>query len=53
MNLSKLPGVEKCNVSYKHGKATVVYGGGVTPDVDALKDAVTKLGFTPGKAVVR
>ena len=53
MNLSKLPGVEKCNVSYKQGKATLVYADGVEPDVKAVNAAITKLGYAPGAATVR
>lgn len=53
MNLSKLPGVEGCDVSYKNGKATLVYAEGVEPDIEQLKAAVTEQGYTPGNAVIR
>lgn len=52
LNLSKLPGVEDCEVSYQHGKATLVYADGFEPDIDQLKSAVTNLGYTPGDAVI-
>ena len=51
-NLSTLPGVESCEVSYKHGKAIVVYVDGFEPDIEGLKAAVTKQGCSPGDAVV-
>ncbi len=53
MNLSRVPGVEQCKVSYKKGKATVVFAADTEPDVAALKAAVSDLGFTPGEARVR
>ena len=53
MNLSRLPGVEECKVSYEQGKATVVFAAGIEPDVAALKAAVSDLGFTPGEASIR
>ena len=52
MNLSKLPGVEKCEVSYKQSKATLVFEAGTEPDVDKIKAAVTELGYRPGAASV-
>lgn len=39
-------------MSYKKGKATVLYSVGVEPDIDALKGAVSELGYVPGAAVV-
>jgi hypothetical protein len=53
LNLSKLPGVEHCKVSYSQGKATLVFADGVEPDVKAVEAAVRGLGYTPGKATVR
>jgi hypothetical protein len=32
LNLSKLPGVENCKVSYKQGKAILVFADGTEPD---------------------
>jgi copper chaperone CopZ len=53
LNLSKLPGVEKCNVSYEQGKATLVYADGAKPDLEAVNAIITKLGYTSGAATVR
>jgi hypothetical protein len=53
LNLSNLPGVEECKVSYSRGKATLVYAAGVEPDVQAVKAAVSRLGYSPGEATVR
>ena len=53
MNLSKLPGVESCEVSYKQSKATLIFETGTEPDVDEIKAAVTELGYSPGAATVR
>ena len=49
MNLSKLPGVEKCDVSYEQGKATLWFAPGVEPDLEQIKATILESGFTPGE----
>lgn len=53
MNLSKLPGVQKCEVSFEAQKATIVMAPGVEPDVDRIKATVLESGYTPGNAVIK
>ena len=52
MNLRKLPGVENCEVSYRNGKATLVYADGMEPNIEQLRAAVSEQGYTPGDAIV-
>lgn len=52
LNLSKLAGVEQCEVSYKDGKATLVYNADVEPDLEKIRAAVIEYGYTPGDATV-
>ena len=53
LNLSKLPGVEKCDVSAKQKKAVIVMAPGAEPDLERIKAAVVEAGFTPGNAVIK
>ena len=53
MSLSKVPGVEKSDVSLERRKATIVMSAGVEPDIERLKAAVVNAGFKPGKAVIK
>lgn len=53
MNLSKVPGVEKSEVSAKDGLARIVLAPGAQVNVETLKAKVVEAGFTPGEATVR
>jgi len=51
-NLSKLPGVDKAEVSIDDKKAHIVMAPGQHADVDQLKKKITDSGFTPVKVTV-
>lgn len=53
MNLSKVPGVEKSEVSAKEGLARIVLAPGAKVDIETLKAKVVESGFTPGEATLR
>ena len=50
-NLSRLPGVEQCDVSLKHKKARIVMASGVTPEIERIRKVILDAGFTPGEAI--
>ncbi len=50
--LSKLPGVDEVAVSLDEKKARLVMKPGAEPDMEAIRQAITSAGFTPGKAIV-
>ncbi len=52
MNLGKVPGVEKCEVSVKEGRARLFLREGAEVDIETLKAKVIESGFTPGEATV-
>ena len=47
--LSKLPGVDKAEVSLKNKQARIVMKPGESADLEAIRKAITAAGFTPGK----
>ncbi len=51
-NLSKLPDVDKAEVSIDDKKAHVVMKPGKQADVDELKKKITDSGFTPVKVTI-
>lgn len=51
-NLSKLPGVEKAQVSLESKKARVVMQSGHAPDEARVRQVIVDSGFTPGEASV-
>ncbi len=53
LNLSRLPGVEQCDVSYEDQKATLVFAPGVEPDLERIKATVVESGYIPGAVTVR
>ncbi len=52
-NISKMPGVEKCEVSSTDGIARITLAPGANVDLEALKSAVVDSGFSPGEATVK
>ncbi len=50
--LNQLPGVDKAEVSLKAKKARIVMTAGETADLDAIREAITNAGFTPGEITV-
>ena len=52
-HISKMPSVEKCEVSSTEGIARITLAPGVDLDVQALKSAVIDSGFSPGEATVK
>ena len=51
--LSKLPGIEKAEVSLKLKKARLTLKEGAKLDVEAVKKTVIDAGFTPGEPEVK
>jgi len=51
-NLSKLPDVDKAEVSIDNKKAHIVMAPGKQADVDLLKKKITDSGFTPVKVTI-
>lgn len=47
-NLKKIPGVQKAEVSLELKLARVIMMPGKKADIDIIKKAVTRAGFTPG-----
>ena len=52
MNLSRLPGVESCEVSYEAGLAKIYLSPGVEPDLETIYTTIRESGFTPTGASV-
>lgn len=51
-NLSKLPGVEKAQVSLESRKARVIMQAGYGPDEARVRQVILDSGFTPGEATI-
>ncbi len=49
-NLSKLPGVDKVQVSLKSNKARVVMKATHSPDETRIREMILDAGFTPGES---
>lgn len=52
-NLGNLPGVEQVVISLAKKKARIVMAPGRDVDLDAIKRAIVKAGFTPGEVSTR
>jgi mercuric ion binding protein len=52
-NLAKLDDIESVEVDLKTGTARIAFGEGGKVDLDVIRQAIVKAGFTPGAASTR
>ena len=50
--LNLLPGVDRAEVSLKDKRARITMEPGKTADLNAIRQAITDAGFTPGKVML-